>query len=193
MAAVIVDTLSLGSISALVAVGFVVLFRSTRVLSFAQGAFMVVGALVFKSLIDQGWPLLAALAGAVAAAFLVGAVTYRVFFARLIGSEPFITAVATIGLGTLYGAVLVLIWGPEEITLPSDLISTRPWPVGPFVFNEASVFGIAVAAAAFLVLLIIFQHTRMGLRMRAVADSAMLAGQHDVRTVGVSMIAWGIA
>ena len=189
----VVQTLTLGAIYALVAVGFVVLFRATKVLSFAQGAFLVIGALIFNSLAGAGWNPWSAAFASIVITFVIGAFTYRIFFARIAGTEPFVTAMATIGLTTLYVAIAVMIWGATQITLPTSYISARQWSVGPFQVNVAEIAAVATAAVVFVLLVAGLQRTRFGLRMRAVADNTRLAGQAGVNTVLVSMTAWGIA
>jgi branched-subunit amino acid ABC-type transport system permease component len=100
-----------GCIYALVAIGFVVLYRATRVFSLAQGSFMVLGATLLYTLEQHGLSLFwAGLASVAATAVLGAAVYFFLFSGRLLSAEPLTVAIATIALSTLLSMIVVLIW-----------------------------------------------------------------------------------
>src|SRR5207302_7493356 len=115
-----------GCLYALVGVGFVVLFRATGVLNFAQGAFMVLGGFLFSTLHSRfDLNLYLALVATVLAMGVIGAAVYMGAFRRLVGAAPFTLVIATLGLAIVLQTATVLIWGPGLRTLPL-LLSIRP-------------------------------------------------------------------
>lgn len=189
----IVSTLTNGATIALIAVGFVMIFRATKVVSFAQGALLLVGAQIFVSLTHVGLGLYPSLILSIASDGLIGAACYRFAFARIVGSEPFITAVATIGLAYFVEACAIMIWGSAPLVLP-PLFSVRSFHLFKnLIFNEADIFTLIVAAVTFSVLALGVQRTRTGLRMRMVADNPRLAAFSGINVVAISMLAWALA
>jgi len=189
---VITNTLSIGAIYALIGVGFVVMYRATRVVSFAQGGFMVVGAFLFRAMVELGLGLYLSTVVAAALLFVGGAVVFRITFARILGEEPFVVAIATIGLGTFIVAVSELIWGPNPIVV-RGVIGTKPVSVLGLSLTPVSLYAIAMTAIIFAVLIVGLRRTSVGLKMRAVADVPSLAALKGVDVSGISMLAWAIA
>lgn len=191
--AVITTTITSGAILALVSVGFVVVYRATKVVSFAQGAFTLVGAFVFLRCAEHGFGFAGALAVALVVDLILGAVIYRVVFARMEGSEPFIAAVATIGLAIVVESVATIVWGSSPIILPDVVSGRRFTPVSGLRFEAADLVVAGMALVVYLILALSLQRTRAGLRMRAVADMPKLAAHSGVNVTRMSMLAWAAA
>src|SRR3984885_13336471 len=102
--------LTTGCILALIGAGFALVCRATGVVSFAQGRFMVLGALIFGTISHDGGDLAVGLVVVCAPMPVIGALIYWLVFSRLVGAETFVTSVATVGLGILVEAVALLIW-----------------------------------------------------------------------------------
>ncbi len=194
LANAIVGAVVLGSLYALVGIGFVILYRSTRVFNFAQGAFMVVGADLFAALlVDHGWSWWLALVTSALALAAVGAAVYGLFFRRLVGSELFVLVIASLGLNVVIVTISFIIWGPSQRTLP-QVLSLRPLiSFGNLSFSALDIFSVGLAAGVIIVLEVLLQHTRLGTQMRAVADSSLLASQMRISVHRISAIAWAIA
>lgn len=193
VSAIITTTITSGAILALVSVGFVVVYRATKVVSFAQGAFTLVGAFVFLTCAQHGFGFLGALAAALVADLVLGALIYRAVFARMEGAEPFIAAVATIGLAIVVESVSVIVWGSSPIILPDVVSGRRFTPVAGLQFQVADLVVTGMALVVYLVLALSLQRTRVGLRMRAVADMPKLAAHSGVNVSRMSMLAWAAA
>jgi branched-chain amino acid transport system permease protein len=195
LAGALIGTLVDGSLLALIGVGFVVIVRATRVVSFAQGAFMVVGALIFYSLTaSAGLGLIPGLICSCAAMGIIGALTYRVAFARVVGAPALVSAMATIGLGILGEAVAIMVWGTQAIVIPASALHDNPLRIGGnFYISPAGIVSIVLAIAITAALIASLQFTKTGLRMRAVADHPRLAAFNGVNVVRMSTLAWAIA
>ncbi len=167
--------LALGAAYALVALGFVVIYRASRVFNFAQGELLAFGAMLMTSLAGAGVPWLAALALAMAGTGLVGAAFERVALRPLLGRPVFVTIILTIFVGLLIRAAVVILWGPDPRGMPT------PWPrTGTVTLAGASVLlssiGAVIAGAAALGLFfVVIKRTRLGVSMRAAANDQEVA------------------
>jgi branched-chain amino acid transport system permease protein len=177
---------------ALVGAGFVVLFRATRVLSFAQGAFMLLGALFFYSLTQSaGMPLYPALIVALVASGAAGWLSYRFIFSYMVGAEAFVVAIATLGLAAAFEAAAYIIWGTTPLTLPS-LLSTQAHTLGPFHVTAVDIFCILLAIVLGLAVAVGMRYTRVGIQMRATADGQQLAAYSGIHVTRISALAWAV-
>jgi branched-chain amino acid transport system permease protein len=183
-----------GSIYALVGVGFVILFRATGVVNFAQGEFMVLGAYFFYGFkVELNQPALLAVIAALVAMMVLGAVVNIVIFYRLIGASLFTIVIATLGLSLLLETIALIVWGPDTRELPAIFPNkTLVSPVG-IPLTSLDIVTIVVAIALIISLEVIFRRTRAGVRMRAVADSTLLAALQRVSVPRFAGLAWAIA
>jgi branched-chain amino acid transport system permease protein len=190
----IIETgLTTGCILALIGVGFVLVFRATGVVSFAQGAFMVLGALIFGTISHDGGNLAVGLVVVCAALPILGGLIYWLVFSRLVGAETFVTSVATVGLGILVEAISLLIWGPTTILVPAPFSFRTSYHIwGQLHLTPLDLFTFILTAAVFVVILIGLHRSRVGLRMRAVANNTRLAAFNGVNVVRTSTLAWAL-
>jgi branched-chain amino acid transport system permease protein len=190
----IVGSLAQGCLYALVAVGFVVLYRSTGVINFAQGSFMVLGGFIFYTFNGVlALNLYLALFLTLLACGMIGAAIYFAAFRRLVGAETFTLVIATLGLSVILQTAVVLIWGPNLRALPV-VLSIRPsWSVAGLAFAPLDVFAMALSVVLIGTLVLLLRRSRLGTRMRAVADNTLLAGFVRVPVHLMSGLAWGIA
>jgi branched-chain amino acid transport system permease protein len=182
-----------GSVYGLVGIGFALLFRASKVLSFCQGGFMLVGAFVFYDLEQSNSRpfLLAALITVVIVAAL-SALVYLVVFARVAAREAFATSVATIGLGGVLQAAIAIKFGTSPLTLP-NVVSAHAYRWLGAVVPTADLVAVGFAAFAALMLVVILRFTPLGLRMNAVADNVSLSVHLGVSASRIATIAWGLA
>jgi branched-chain amino acid transport system permease protein len=193
VAGLIIGTLTTGAILSLIAVGFVIMYRATRVVSFAQGSFSLVGGFIFMALTQHHVNIVLALLGSIGIAFILGALTYQLVFARLVGAEPFITAIATIGLATVIEACAIIIWGSGPIILP-NVISNRVYHLSTnLLVTPTDIFIVVAALVVFALLVPMLYRTRLGLRVQAVADHPRLAAYVGVNVIAITTLAWAVA
>lgn len=186
--------LVIGSLYALVGVGFVVLFRATSVVNFAQGEFMVLGAYFFYGfLVELHQNAIIAIIAAAIATMVLGLVVNALIFYRLVGASLFTIVVATMGLSLLLETVQLIVWGPDTRELPNVLSnSTLIRPLG-IPLSTLDVVTIVGAVAVIAVLEMGLRRTKIGVRMRAVADSTLLAALQRVSIPWYSGLAWALA
>lgn len=187
--------LSAGSLYALVALGLVLIYRSTRVLNFAHADMATVGTFVAFSMITSGLPFWMAFTLAIVAGAVIAVVFY---FGALVpaqrkGANHLGQVILTLGLALILQGLTVYKWGAEPDRFPFPLSDTKVWKVGPVYVSELALGTLAAAAAASLVLYLITQKTRLGLAMRATSENLQAAQTLGIPTRGVLAFAWGVA
>ncbi len=189
----VLNGLVIGSIYALVALGFVIIYKSSSILNFAQGEFLMMGAYVCVALVaSYHLPLWAALLVTLAFFGAFGVVLERVLLRRMIG-EPIISVIMlTLGLASVLKAIVQGIWGVETMPypriFPSDPVMVGPLPVSQgYLWSRASVAVLLVLLSAF------FKYTRAGIAMRATAFSQQVALSMGISVKRVFALTWSIA
>jgi branched-chain amino acid transport system permease protein len=186
--------LSDGAILALAALGFVLIYKSTSVINFAQGELLLIGGYtVYSTFVVFRMPLVLAVGVGICVAILLGLVIERLVLRPLIGENPISVIMVTIGLAALLRAVVQLIFGTRPVSQP-DLMPRTPVQLTPDTFvplNRLLVVG--VAAVILVAFTVFFRRSRHGIAMRAVADD-----QQAALTVGISVsrvfaLAWALA
>ena len=168
--AVIVSGLVSGSTYALLALGIVIIFRSTDTVNFAIGDLGTLGVFTAGSLMSAGLPVVAALLAAVVVSGLAGALTERALI-RPLGharNALFVALVITIGLGLLIHAAIFVIWGTQPKPFPALVSGTVTVFGVALAWNKVLAAGIAVVAMAGVAWF--FKWTSFGIAMRATAD-----------------------
>jgi branched-chain amino acid transport system permease protein len=171
--------LAYGSTSALVAAGFLVLYRATGVFNFAHGDLMVLGAfLAYWAVAQHGMPVLAGYLVAIVLLGLAGVFLERVAYAPLRGRPVMVVLVSTLGAATAIRAGVNLWQGAQLRRLPSP-VGEGAFHIGGASVPYQSVLATGVSLVAVLGILAMFQWTTFGRNLRAVADdreSAALLG-----------------
>lgn len=178
-----------GCAIALVATGFVAIYRVTRVVNFAQGVFAVVAGMLAYSLLGFGVPHVLAELLAVVAAGIVGVLIGFAAIGKQ-GTSPLGSLIITLGLGIGSYAFLILIWGDQPISF-DGLRGTID--VGGVGMQTQYVLVVFLTALAFLALGLFFDHTYLGRGLTACSSNpwaARLVGI-DVRRMGLLAFALG--
>ncbi|NKQ36860.1 MAG: branched-chain amino acid ABC transporter permease [Chloroflexi bacterium] len=182
-----------GAILSLVALGFVLIYKASDVLNFAQGDFMVVGAFITYGLIVQvGLPWPAGILLAVIFAVLMGVTIERLILRPMIG-EPIISVImVTIGLSSLLRAFVSAIWGTTGRAFPAFLPSDPVNVLGATIGADRLI-AIGLVAVLFALFTLFFRFNREGVAMRATADDQQAALSMGISVKRVFAIAWSIA
>ncbi|HEX6197312.1 MAG TPA: branched-chain amino acid ABC transporter permease [Jiangellaceae bacterium] len=182
-----------GAILALAALGFVIVFKATGVINFAQGYFLLLGAyLVWAGIVQFGMPWYFALIVALAVAVLVGLATERFVLRPLVGENVISVIMVTIGLSFVLQGGIQFLWGTEPRPMPSFIPRGTVDVLGvPVSVNR--IWAVVLAGSVLIALTLFFQRSRHGIAMRAVADD-----QQAAMTVGISIrrvfaLAWALA
>ena len=185
--------LALGARYALVALGFVIIYRASGVINFAQGGLLALGAYFTYAFANSAsWPFALAALGAIVASALVGAATERLVLRRMVGQPVFAVIMITIGLLFIIDQIITSIWGFDSLNL-ADPWGVDTWKAGDVVISERDVWTIILAAVALAGFFLFFRLSKLGVAMRAVAfdQEASLAQGISVRRVFA--VSWGIS
>lgn len=185
--------LSNGMVYALVAVGFVIIYKASDVINFAQGELLLFGAYLTFSFIGQlGLPSSLGVLATVLVAAAIGLVIERFVLRPLIG-EPVISMImVTIGLSSLLRAVVSGIWGPLPRSFP-PFIPSHEVRLGGAVLGADRLLTIVIAGLLLVALTLFFRYTRDGIAMRAIADDQQAALSMGISIRRVLAVAWAMA
>jgi branched-chain amino acid transport system permease protein len=189
---VLVGGLLSGVMYSLVAIGFVLVYKTSGVLNFAQGSMLLFAALTFVSLIERHVPFVLALAVTFAVMVLLGIAIERLVLRPLVNKPPITLFMATLGLAYIIEGAAQLMWGTQVHGL--DLgIEDAPFEVGGVLISKFDLFAAGVAATMVAVLTAFFRYTRAGLSFRAVADDQFSALAVGLRLSRTWAIVWSAA
>ncbi|WP_443023808.1 branched-chain amino acid ABC transporter permease [Sneathiella sp.] len=196
----VVGGVSIGCIYALVALGFVLIYKATEVVNFAQGELMMLGAfLAYTFIFILGWNYWIGAAAAIVCMFFVGNLVDRLFLRPVLGQPQFSIIMVTIGFGYMArsGATMVPGWGAETyaISTPfsSDGIQLVPESMGSLVISETDISVIVATFALCALLYAFFTHTRLGVAMQASSQNQLAAYYMGIPVKSVFSMIWGIS
>lgn len=187
--------LSAGSLYALVALGVVLIYRSTRVLNFAHGDVATLGTFVAFSLLSDKFSFPVALVLSLAAGAAVGITFYFVVLvkAQRRGANLLGMIILTLGLSLIIQGLVVWKWGAEPVALPFPISDTKTYKMGAVVVSQLSLATMAAGLVGSLLLYLLVQRTRLGLAMRATSENVMAAQTLGIPTRMVLSVSWGVA
>jgi len=194
LGSLISNTLVLGSLYALVGVGFVILFRSTGVVNFAQGALMVLAAyLVYTCAESLHLALWICFIVSMVAIGVLGGLFYLGMFRRMVGADLFVTVIATLGLSVVLQMVTIMIWGAQVRPMPELPSGKTLFSIVGIPFTAVDLVAILLSVVLIAILELCLRKTILGIATRAVADSSHLAALMKVRVHGISALAWAVS
>jgi branched-chain amino acid transport system permease protein len=193
---VVAGGLLAGVMYALVALGFVLIYKASGVFNFAQGSMVFFAALTFVSLTERGWNFWLALAVTLAVMVVLGMLIERIVLRPLINQPPITLLMATIGLTFVLEGMSQLAFGsqPHGLELgiadvPIEWLSEK-WNIS---ISQFDLFAAFVAGLLVVVLAVLFQKTRIGRALRAVADDHQAALAVGIPLQHIWTIVWAVA
>ena len=183
----------MGCIYGLVALGFVLIYKATELVNFAQGDLMMLGAFTcYMFVVWYGVGYWAAFALAMALVALFGAVLDATVLRRVIGQPQFAVVMLTIGLGAIFRSFASITWGSEIYTLPTPFSAKATRVAGVTVSHEyvAIIVGTVVLCGA---LYAFFTHTRVGVAMQAASQNQLAAYYMGIPVKRMFSLIWAIS
>ena len=182
----------IGLMYALIALGFVLVYKATDVINFAQGEFvMIAGFVVAVALGAWGIPLPLAILAGLVVMIGFGFGLERVMLRRLIGRPVIAIVMATIGLAAMLRGIGPLAWGAETKPLPLP-ISDEPFVIGPLFIPPIQLLGAVVSLGFLAAFGWFFLKSRKGIAMRAVADNQQVAMAMGINVERYFALAWAM-
>jgi branched-chain amino acid transport system permease protein len=192
----LVNIVVLASIYALIACGYVLIYRVSRVLNLAHGELMMLGGylLLATASLFAGQPLLA-IAVAALMSLLIGILIYVLVMRKMTGEMVLAAVLATVALGILVRGVVILFWSAQQQYPGQAMRLADPALVLPGG-GRISTFAAALVVANVLVysaLFLFLQYGRWGVRMRAAGQNALFAAQRGINLHAIYALAWGLS
>lgn len=189
----VVSGFALGAVYALVALGFVVIYRASRVFNFAQGELLAVGAFIMITLTRAGLPWLIALPGALFATGLFSLGLERALLRRFVGRSVMPSILITIFLAAVLRVGLIVVWGTDARGMPTPWDMTATVRVGGATVLLNSLATIGAAGLAVSLYFLLLKRTRMGVAMRAASSDQEASLALGIPVGRVFGAAWFIA
>lgn len=181
-----------GVMYSMVAIGFVLIYKASGVFNFAQGSLVLLAALTFVSLREAGFGFLLAGLATLAVMFLAAVAIERLVLRPLANRSQITLFMATLGLSYVIEGLAQLVMGASVHEL--DLgIEDVPLQLGGINVSKFDLFAAGTAGILVVVLSLLFNKTRIGISLRAVADDTLAAQAIGIRLNHVWRIVWGVA
>ena len=184
--------LSVGSIYAIVALSLAIPFKASRVLNFAQGELVTLGAYIALVLSSYGLPYPVMVPATLVIAAIFGVLIERLFIRPIVGAPEFTLVIATFAIGLIIRALIRIHWQDNVFFLPAPYAGPA-LAVGPLRVNPSYLVIIASTAALVTLLVLFFQQTRLGKAMRAVAFNQTAARLMGISVGRVFGSAWALS
>ncbi|TDK63468.1 branched-chain amino acid ABC transporter permease [Sapientia aquatica] len=197
----IINSLVLGSVYALIALGYTMVYGVLNLINFAHGDVLMIGAMVGLTIINllntfaPDLPgivkLLIAIVGAIPVCILVNVIIERVAYRRLRNAPRLAPLITAIGVSILLKTFAMMIWGRSPISFP-QVLSSDPIEIGGAVISPTQAMLLVMATAAMFGLVLLVEKTKLGRAMRATAENPRVAGLMGVDTNKVIVATFAI-
>ncbi len=189
----VLNGLAVGCIYGLVALGFVLIYKTTELVNFAQGDLLMLGAFTcYMFVVWYGVGYWAAFALAIAAVALFGAMLDATVLRRVIGQPQFAVVMLTIGLGATFRSFASITWGSEIYTLPTPF-SARQTMLGKVSVSHEYVAIIVGTVLLCAVLYAFFTYTKVGVAMQATSQNQLAAYYMGIPVKRMFSLIWAIS
>lgn len=171
---------TVGSIYAIIALGFVVIFNVTGIINFAQGEFVMLGAMIMVSLHRGNLPMAVSFVITVLLTTLIGAVLQKVAIAPARGASVVALIIITIGASITIRGIALMVWGPDPFSLPA-FSGDKPIALAGAAIVPQTLWVLGATAVVLAALYVFFEYTLLGKAVRACAINSYAA-----RLMGIS-------
>lgn len=189
----LINGILVGSIYSMVAIGFVLIYKASKVLNFAQGELLMIGAYICLELVIR-------LQIGIIPAFLLSLVLMgimavlieRLVLRKMMNAPVISIVMVTIGLGIMLRSLVLLFWGPITLHFPA-FVADVPFDLGFVRVSVIYIYGFLICIGFMTIFALFFRFTRTGLVMRAAASSQIAAKSVGVPLHYVFALAWVVA
>jgi branched-chain amino acid transport system permease protein len=182
-----------GGIYALVALGWVLIYKCSGVLNLAMGELTLIGAYVTLTFYQAGIPFIPAVVCTLLVGIVLGFVTERIFLDKLIGEPILAVIMVTVGLSFFFKGIVEFIWSTDTKVFTPPIFDIKPIELGFLKLSPVYLWSFVLAIALLIIFVCFFKYTRWGLSMQATADDETAALSLGVSARFVYAAAWAIA
>ena len=191
----VISGIAQGCIYGLIALGFVLIYKATETVSFAQGDLMMLGAFCgLAGMTMLGFPFWLAVPAAIAAMALFGVLTERVVIRPILGQPAFSIVMLTIGIGYVARGLITMLpgIGTDTHTLPVPYRNVT-WNAGGLILSAEHMVVIVVTALLCLGLFAMFRYSKLGIAMQASSQNQLAAYYMGIPVKRLNGLVWGLA
>jgi len=191
----VISGIAQGCIYGLIALGFVLIYKATETVSFAQGELMMLGAFGGLGVMSfMGLPYWAAVLGAIAGMALFGMLLERLVIRPILGQPAFSIVMLTIGIGYVARGAITMIpgIGTETQALPVPY-KDQVLNAGPLLLNVEQLVVIAATAVLSALLYALFRYSKVGIAMQAASQNQLAAYYMGIPVQRLNNLVWGLA
>ena len=189
---VLIGGLLSGVMYSMVAIGFVLIYKASGVFNFAQGSMVLFAALTFVSILERGVNFWLALLITLIAMLALAIVIERAALRYLVNRPPMTLFMATLGLSYVIEGLAQTLWGAQVHGLELG-IADEPIDFHGVGISQFDLFASGTAATLVVLLTVLFNKTRIGLSLRAVADDQIASLAVGIRLQRVWAVVWAVA
>lgn len=194
LAQYVIGGLAAGGLYALVALGIVLLYRTSRILNFAHGDLATFGTFIaFSLLVTYRSPFAIASAGALLITGVIGAAFYYLILRPARDASLLSKIVITLGFALLLQGASTLLWGTDTKVLPFPLSDARVYRLGGLVVSQISIGSFLIGLVLMGLVYVLVQRTKVGLAMRAVSQNLVAAQALGIPAKSIFALTWGLA
>jgi branched-chain amino acid transport system permease protein len=189
----LITGVAVGSVYALMALGFVLIFKASSVVNFGPGELVLFGAYVaWATILQMNLPLYLALPLTLVSSVALGLIIERGVLRPLIGQPLISVIMVTFGFASVIRGVLNMVWGSDTRPFPA-LFSPEPFLLGPVPVSPVHLWSFVMVVILLAAFSLFFQYSLTGMAMRATADNQQVALSLGVSVKGIFALSWCIA
>jgi len=191
----VISGIAIGCIYGLIALGFVLIYKATETVSFAQGDLMMLGAFGgLAAMTLLGFPFWASVLAAIAAMAIFGVLLERIVIRPILGQPAFSIVMLTIGIAYVARGLITMIpnIGTDTHTLPVPY-KDQIWKLGALVLNVEQMVVIAATAVLCAGLFAMFKYSKLGMAMQASSQNQLAAYYMGIPVKTLNGLVWGLA
>ena len=188
----VIDGFVVGSLYALVALGFVLLYKMSGIINFAQGEFVMMGGYAAVMMTLAGIPFWLVFILSIILAAIFGLVIERIVARPMIGEDVISIIMATIGLASVLRGIAPMLWGADTKAFPG-IFPTTPIEVLGVPISQINIWAVGFSILFVALFWAFFKFTRIGVAMQAVADDQQAATSMGISVKTVFAYSWAIA
>lgn len=188
-----VTGLALGMMYALIAIGFVIIFKCSQAFNIAQGQIVMLGAYIgYTFLMPLRLPVWIAIIASIGVGVVMGLVIERLALRPLLGQPALAIVMMTIALAGVMDGIAIMGWGGNYVTY-HDVLPELTLKLGAVSVPPSSLLGLIVSVIVVAILMFIFRYTKIGLAMRATAEDEQVTRSLGIKATMVYALVWVIA
>ncbi len=186
----IVSGIAVGGVYALIALGFVLIYKATSIINFATGEFMMIGAYFFYTfMVMAGLPTILSFILVMFCAAGLGFLVERTILKHMLGQPVISIIMVTIGLSSILMGLAEMIWSSDFKSFP-PLFPRAPIVMGGIIIRANLFWGFCIAMVAITFFAVLFKYAKIGIAMRATAADQMASFSMGINVRSMFTLAW---